>query len=209
MPGYQDPVAWLDAFYAAFRSANGGRDPTIDYLGFHWYDYGLGGQLDRLTKYGKPFWVTEFANWHSGDGAAQIDTARQAGRADDRDGCAAARRVPMSFATRGSPAAWASNDTDAHFTSLLKEPGVLQRSGGALHQPAVLDSVGGRPLRPALKRAVLRSQHLRGFEDRGSRSPRCTDRRSPLALSVSAARPCIMRSFANVVVARSSIRRAP
>ncbi|MET0348402.1 MAG: glycosyl hydrolase, partial [Rhizobacter sp.] len=41
---------------------------------FHWYDYGLGGQLDRLAKYGKPFWVTEFANWHGGNDGAQIDT---------------------------------------------------------------------------------------------------------------------------------------
>jgi hypothetical protein len=25
-----------------------GRDPQIDYLAFHWYDYGLSNQLDRL-----------------------------------------------------------------------------------------------------------------------------------------------------------------
>ena len=29
-------------------------------------------QLDRLTKYGKQFWVTEFANWHSQNDGAQI-----------------------------------------------------------------------------------------------------------------------------------------
>ena len=49
MAGYGDPVVWMDAFYAAYRAANGGRDPRIDYLGFHWYDYGLAGQLDRLV----------------------------------------------------------------------------------------------------------------------------------------------------------------
>lgn len=74
MPGYADPVVWLDAFYAAYRAANDGRDPRIDYLAFHWYDYGLAGQLDRLTKYGKQFWVTEFANWHSNNDGAQIDS---------------------------------------------------------------------------------------------------------------------------------------
>jgi hypothetical protein len=74
LPGFADPVVWLDAFYAAYRSANAGRDPRIDYLAFHWYDYGLSGQLDRLSKYGKPFWVTEFANWHSGNDGAQIDS---------------------------------------------------------------------------------------------------------------------------------------
>jgi hypothetical protein len=74
LAGYADPVVWMDAFYAAYRAAHGGRDPQIDYLGFHWYDYGLAGQLDRLMKYGKPFWVTEMANWHVGDGAAAIDS---------------------------------------------------------------------------------------------------------------------------------------
>jgi hypothetical protein len=70
MPGYADPVIWLDACYAAYQAANGNRSPQIDYIAFHWYDYGLDAQLDRLTKYGKPFWVTEFANWHfQNDGA--------------------------------------------------------------------------------------------------------------------------------------------
>lgn len=77
MPNYGDPVAWLDAFYAAYAGANGGRQPVIDFLGFHWYDYGLAGQLDRLSKYGKLIWVTEFANWHSQNDGAQITTLSQ------------------------------------------------------------------------------------------------------------------------------------
>ena len=64
MPNYSDPVVWLDAFYNAYKSANGGRPPKIDYLAFHWYDYGLAAQLDRLQKYGKQIWVTEMANWN-------------------------------------------------------------------------------------------------------------------------------------------------
>ncbi|PTL81842.1 glycoside hydrolase family protein [Vitiosangium sp. GDMCC 1.1324] len=74
LPGYSDPVVWLDAFYSAYRAANGNRDPRVDYIAFHWYDYGLAGQLDRLKKYGKPFWVTEFANCHSQKDGAQIDS---------------------------------------------------------------------------------------------------------------------------------------
>lgn len=74
MSGYSDPVVWLDAFYAAYKSANGGRIPQIDYLAFHWYDYGLNVQLDRLSKYGKKIWITEMANWN-----AQINSyAKQA-----------------------------------------------------------------------------------------------------------------------------------
>ena len=63
MPGYADPLVWLDDFYAEFMSHNG-REPIIDYLAFHWYDYGLEAQLDRLQKYGKQIWVTEMANWN-------------------------------------------------------------------------------------------------------------------------------------------------
>ncbi len=77
MPNYSDPVAWLDAFYAAYEAANGGRQPSIDYLGFHWYDYGIADQLNRLDKYNKPIWVTEFANWHSQNDGAQITTLAQ------------------------------------------------------------------------------------------------------------------------------------
>lgn len=65
MPIYSDPIDWLDAFYLAYRNANNGKDPQIDYLAFHWYDYGLNDQLDRLTKYGKKIWITEMANWNS------------------------------------------------------------------------------------------------------------------------------------------------
>lgn len=69
MTGYADPIVWLDDFYAAYKSANAGREPKIDYLAFHWYDYGLEAQLDRLKKYGKKIWITEMANWN-----AQIDS---------------------------------------------------------------------------------------------------------------------------------------
>ena len=65
LSGFSDPVVWLDAFYAEYSAANGGRDPKIDYLAFHWYDYGLAAQLDRLQKYGKKIWITEMANWNS------------------------------------------------------------------------------------------------------------------------------------------------
>jgi hypothetical protein len=65
MSGYSNPVVWLDAFYAAYQNANNGRSPKIDYLAFHWYDYGLSGQLDALKKYNKKIWITELANWNS------------------------------------------------------------------------------------------------------------------------------------------------
>lgn len=65
MPGYSDPVIWLDAFYDAYARANQGRIPRVDYLAFHWYDYGLSAQLDRLKKYEKKIWVTEMANWNA------------------------------------------------------------------------------------------------------------------------------------------------
>lgn len=125
MTGYADPVAWLDAFYAAYRSANGSRDPQIDYLAFHWYDYGLGAQLDRLTKYGKPFWVTEFANWHSQADGAQIDTvAKQKAQMTEMVATCESRSDVFRYA-------WFTGrwSNDVHHTSLLGTNGVLTELG--------------------------------------------------------------------------------
>jgi hypothetical protein len=127
MPNYQDPVQWLDAFYAAYRSANNNRDPQIDYIAFHWYDYGLSDQLDRLGKYNKPFWVTEFANWHSQNDGAQITTAaaQEAQMSDMVTTCES--RVDVFryawFTGRRNP--------DPHFTSLLAGDGQLTDVGRA------------------------------------------------------------------------------
>jgi hypothetical protein len=125
MPGYADPVAWLDAFYAAYRAANGNRDPQIDHLAFHWYDYGLAGQLDRLKKYGKPFWVTEFANWHSQDDGAQIDSiARQKAQMADMVAVCEGRADVVRYA-------WFTGrwNKDLHFTSVLAQPGTPTELG--------------------------------------------------------------------------------
>jgi hypothetical protein len=126
MPGYSDPVVWMDAFVAAYQAANGGRSPQIDYLAFHWYDYGLDAQLTRLMKYGKPFWVTEFANWHSGDGDAAIDTLqKQEDQMTDMVKTCENRADVFRYA-------WFTGrwNSDAHFTSLLgANPGELTALG--------------------------------------------------------------------------------
>ncbi len=88
MANYSDPVKWLDAFYSAYKTANGGRDPKIDYLAFHWYDYGLEAQLDRLTKYGKKIWITEMANWNQQVNSYQKQAAQMTemvGLCENRD----------------------------------------------------------------------------------------------------------------------------
>jgi len=126
MPGYADPVVWMDAFYAAYQDAHDGGSPRIDAIGFHWYDYGLGGQLDRLVKYNKPFWVTEMANWHVGDGAAAVDSAQKQ-----------IEQMTAMVETCESRAdveryAWFTgrkDDGDPHFTSLLSDAGVLTEVG--------------------------------------------------------------------------------
>jgi hypothetical protein len=125
MPGYTDPVVWLDAFIAAYQAANDNREPQIDYLAFHWYDYGLASQLDRLTKYGKQIWVTEVANWHSQDDGSQIDTlAKQEAQMTDMVATCESRSDVFRYAWftgRISP--------DPHFTSLLGNPGELTGLG--------------------------------------------------------------------------------
>jgi len=125
MAGYADPVVWLDAFYVAYKAANANRDPQIDYLAFHWYDYGLKDQLDRLLKYGKPFWVTEMANWHNGDGAAQIDSvAKQKVQMAEMVALCEGRTDVFRYA-------WFTGrwDNDTHFTSLLGANGQLTELG--------------------------------------------------------------------------------
>ena len=124
MPGYEDPVAWLDAFYAAYQTANN-RDPQIDYLAFHWYDYGLADQLNRLGKYQKSFWVTEFANWHSQNDGAQIDTlAKQESQMTEMVATCEQRSDVFRYA-------WFTGrlTPDPHFTSLLGGPGGLTGLG--------------------------------------------------------------------------------
>jgi len=120
MPGYSDPVVWMDAFIAAYQAANGGRSPKIDYLAFHWYDYGLDAQLARLVKYGKPFWVTEMANWHNGDGSAAIDTsAKQQAQMTDMVATCESRADVFRYA-------WFTgrmSSGDPHFTSLFTSTG--------------------------------------------------------------------------------------
>nr|WP_315598384.1 glycosyl hydrolase [uncultured Cupriavidus sp.] len=125
MPGYEDPVVWLDAFYTAYRAANGNRDPRINYLAFHWYDYGLGGQLDRLAKYGKPFWVTEFANWHANADGAQIDTLDKQ-KQQMREMVATCEQRTDVFRYAWFTGRWRP---DPHFTSLLAADGELTELG--------------------------------------------------------------------------------
>jgi hypothetical protein len=114
MPGYSDPVVWMDAFIVAYQAANGGRSPRIDYLAFHWYDYGLDAQLDRLARYGKPFWVTEMANWHSGDSAVIDTPAKQQAQMTDMVRTCEMRADVFRYAWFTGRRA-----SDAHFTSLL------------------------------------------------------------------------------------------
>lgn len=125
MPNYSDPVAWLDAFYAAYEANNNGRQPEIDYLGFHWYDYGLDAQLSRLDKYGKQIWVTEFANWHSQNDGAQITTlAQQEAQMTSMVATCESRSDVFRYAWftgRVSP--------DPHFDSLLGSNGKLTGLG--------------------------------------------------------------------------------
>lgn len=126
--GYEDPVVWLDAFYATYAAQNDGAEPQIDALAFHWYDYGLNGQLERLTRYGKPFWVTEFANWHglwTAPDGAEIDTVeKQIAQMTEMVAVCEQRSDVHRYA-------WFTGrwDDDTRHTSLLAGPGQLTALG--------------------------------------------------------------------------------
>lgn len=59
---YYNPFDWLDDF---FKACAGCR---VDYIALHWYGGGnsITGYIDDARKYGKPIWVTEYANWEAG-----------------------------------------------------------------------------------------------------------------------------------------------
>lgn len=56
---YNDPITWLDEFFSLLPD----KGESIDYIACHFYMPGaeaVKGNIDRLTKYGKPIWLTEF-----------------------------------------------------------------------------------------------------------------------------------------------------
>ena len=55
-----DPVDWLDKFFAACPGCK------VDYIAVHSYapsSAALSNYLDKFRKYNKPLWITEFAPW--------------------------------------------------------------------------------------------------------------------------------------------------
>ena len=55
-----DPVDWLDKFFAACPGCK------VDYIAVHSYAPGsesLRNYLTKFKKYNKPLWITEFAPW--------------------------------------------------------------------------------------------------------------------------------------------------
>jgi hypothetical protein len=55
-----DPVDWLDKFFAACPGCK------VDYIAIHSYapySAALSSYLDKFRKYNKPLWITEFAPW--------------------------------------------------------------------------------------------------------------------------------------------------
>jgi hypothetical protein len=142
--GYTDPEVWMDEFIAEYKALHGGRAPQIDALGIHWYDYGLESMmLGPLSKYGKPFWVTEMANWHAADDWT-IDTVQKQ-RAAMVDMVAICESRADVFRYAWFTGRWAD---DTHHTSLLDAaPGSLTAVGdGYLSRPYTDPSPSTPPL---------------------------------------------------------------
>ena len=62
LPGYGDPIKWLDEFFAC----DGVSLDDIDAIAVHCYmasPAGLQSFVEKFAKYGKPVWVTEFCAW--------------------------------------------------------------------------------------------------------------------------------------------------
>lgn len=62
LPGYSDPIKWLDEFFA---QPNVSID-DVDAIAIHCYmssSSAVQGFVERFEKYGKPIWMTEFCAW--------------------------------------------------------------------------------------------------------------------------------------------------
>lgn len=61
------PNDWMDAFIKAYKDANGGREPRMDYLALHCYMNDHNAMLNYVEnfakRYGKKVWLTEFCAW--------------------------------------------------------------------------------------------------------------------------------------------------
>lgn len=68
-----DPIIWMDKFIQEFKNLYG-REPRYDYINYHCYVGDLGGfsaSIERLYKYEKPIWITEFNYYSNGNGTEQ------------------------------------------------------------------------------------------------------------------------------------------
>ncbi len=78
-----------------------------------------------MSKYGKSFWVSEMANWHSSTDGAQIDTlAKQEAQLKDMVNTCETRSDVFRYA-------WFTGriNPDPHFDALLGASGVLTELG--------------------------------------------------------------------------------
>lgn len=106
---YNNPTNYLTAFFAAYKATNG-KAATVDYLAFHWYDYGLAGMITNMHVFGKQIWVTEMANWNSQITTADKQIAQMSNMVSFCESCSYVFRYAW-FTGRMS--------SDPHFSSLF------------------------------------------------------------------------------------------
>ncbi len=72
---YTNPFKWLDDFFAACPTCR------VDYIALHWYGGGnsMMSYVNDARKYGKPIWITEFADWESSGVTSEIQKNYLAG----------------------------------------------------------------------------------------------------------------------------------
>lgn len=72
LANYHDPVKWLDEFFA---QPNVSLDDVCA-ISIHCYQVNTGGiqsMVEKMAKYGKPVWVTEFCAWEEGIGPGSAE----------------------------------------------------------------------------------------------------------------------------------------
>ena len=127
---YTDPIAYLDAFFAACP------DCQVDYIAVHnymCYAGALSNDIKRYKKYNKPIWLTEFACWDQPSITLDMQKGYMMGAIDYLEGDTSVFRYSWFNGNRSG--AYPYLDLFKTQSGLLTELGQLYINFNPIHNP--------------------------------------------------------------------------
>lgn len=136
---YTDPIAWLDAFFAACP------DCQVDYIAVHnymCYAGALSNDIQRYKKYKKPIWLTEFACWDQATITLAMQKDYMMGAIDYLEGDTTIFRYSWFNGNRSG--AWPYLDLFKLQSGQLTELGQLYLNFNPIHDPSSYSPIPAR-----------------------------------------------------------------